>query len=58
MSNTERKIEQQFQQSHVGRLTQRHEDAKVSRQQQADIPSQDSTRNKQHGNHDDNQPSN
>lgn len=47
MSNTERRIEQQFQSSHVGQLTQRHERETVSRNQQANIPSQGSNREQQ-----------
>lgn len=47
MSNTERRITQQFQQSHVGQLTQRHERDTVSRNQQASIPSQGSNREQQ-----------
>lgn len=58
MGNTERKIEQQFQASHVGQLTQRHEQLKDSRETQAAIPSQDSTRNSNGGNNNANQSSN
>ena len=47
MSNTERRVEQQFKSSHVGQLTERHERETVSRNQQAAIPAQGSTREQQ-----------